>query len=170
MAVVEKQGNLDINQDLEFQYNAWKRQKKAWKIMGLTLLSGLLGLLGDGPLSNAKKGEKTDKISIEYQRLTRFQSLNQLKINLSQNTGNQGELRIKISQKYLQNTQIQQINPPPYYVETGQKYITYIFRQTQPPQPTTLTFYLQPQQIGIINAEIKLPQENPIKFNQIVYP
>lgn len=170
MAVVEKQGNLDINQDLEFQYNAWKRQKIAWKILLLVLLSALLGLLGDGPLSDAKKGEKTDKIWVEYQRLTRFQSLTKLKINLSQDTGNQGELRINLSQEYLQNNQIQQINPLPYYVETGQKHITYVFRQIQPPQPTTITFYLQPEQIGIINAEIKLPQAKPIKFKQIVYP
>lgn len=170
MAVVKRQGDLEINQDLEFQYRAWKRQKTAWRIMVLVLLSALMGLLGDGPLSDAKAGEKNEKMWIEYQRLTRFQSLTKLQINLSQDTGNQGELRINFNRDYMQNSQIQQITPPPYYVETGQKHITYVFRQTQPPQPTTLTFYLQPERIGIITAEIQLPEEKPIKFKQLVYP
>ncbi len=65
MAVVKRQGDLEINEDLEFQYRAWKRQKTAWRIMVLVLLSALMGLLGDGPLSDAKAGEKTEKMWIE---------------------------------------------------------------------------------------------------------
>ncbi|MCT7948645.1 hypothetical protein NG798_02470 [Ancylothrix sp. C2] len=170
MSVVERHGDLEINEDLEFQYRAWKRQKTAWQIMALVLLSALLGLFGNGPLSDAKAGRKTDKMWIEYERLTRLQSLTKIQIHLLADTSNQQELRINLNRNYLQDSQIQQITPPPYYVETGQKQITYVFRQTQPPQPTTLTFYFQPERIGIINAEFQLPKEKPIKFKQFVYP
>lgn len=72
--MVKRIGDLDIAQDLEHQRREWVIERIGWAIMALILLAALAGLLGSGPLSNARIDHPGSHLSAEYNRFERYQS------------------------------------------------------------------------------------------------
>ena len=74
---------LGIDQDVPFQQRAWRYQRLAWGVFGLTLIGALLGLFGQGPLADASIVDATGTVRLDYERLTRFDRLMHLTVSLS---------------------------------------------------------------------------------------
>lgn len=166
---LEKVGDLEINQDFKYQNSWWKVQRIGWGLMGLLALAALGGLLGGaGPLNWTKVGR--DPLSLEYERFGRFQSTMKLRIHLGQTVGKGGQFRVGINQSYLENFELQQVTPPPDTVEAGPQRFVYVFRQERLNERTSITFYLEPESVGLVPGEISISDEEPLHFKQFIYP
>jgi hypothetical protein len=170
MQTVGRIGDLEIDQDLEFQRRTWMVQRVGWVVMALVALAALLGLLGPGPLSNATAGNQKMPLHVAYNRFVRYQTPTQLRVHLTPETGREGKARVWLSRDYLQGVQVQQVVPTPEGVEIGSDRLTYIFRLSEPSQPTAITFYVEPEQIGPLSCHIGLGSGPPLSFSQFVYP
>ncbi len=170
MANNQRVGDLEIDQDLDYQQQSWIIQRIAWLVMGLVILAGLLGVFGTGLLSNAKVGKQTDPLWLEYGRFERFQSPTKLRLHFSPNAGQAGKIRVWFKRNYLENVQLQQVTPEPESVEAQSDRFIYTFANPKPNQPTTVTFYLEPDQIGVLSGSVGLETGSPLPFNQLVYP
>lgn len=171
MANTQGVGDLELDQDLDFQRRSWAVQRVGWGVMALVAVAALLGLFGPGPLNNAITGSKEAPLWLEYKRFGRFQtSAMLLRVHLGPEAGHDGKVRVLLNRDYLENVQVQQVTPQPESVEAGPKYLTYIFQVTEPNQPTAVTFHLQPEQIGLLSAQVGLPKRQPLSFTQFIYP
>ena len=56
MSSMQRVGDLEIEQDHDFQRRSWRLQRAGWIVLSLVLLAGLLGLFGSGPLAHATVG------------------------------------------------------------------------------------------------------------------
>lgn len=170
MAKIQRVGDLEINQDLDFQRRTWVVERVGWGVMALTVLAALLGLFGPGLFNNATAGSKKARLWLEYKRFGRFQAPTTVQIHLGPNVGSDGKMRVLLNRDYLNGMQIQQVTPPPESVEAGSKQLTYIFQVAEPNQPTAVTFHLQTQQIGLLSGQVGLSREQPLRFSQFIYP
>lgn len=170
MANLKRVGDLEIDQDLDYQQRAWIIQRIGWLVIALVTFAGLLGVFGTGLLSNAKAGKQTDPFWLEYERFERFQSPAKLRLHFSPNAEQAGKIRVWFKRDYLENVQLQQVTPEPESVEAQSNRFIYTFANPKPDQPTTVTFYLQPDQIGALSGSVGLETGSPIPFNQLVYP
>ncbi|HEY7863666.1 MAG TPA: hypothetical protein VIE39_08400, partial [Thermoanaerobaculia bacterium] len=64
--------DLEIDSDREFDRRNHRVQKAAWVGMMLFVLAGLAGLLGHGPLSQARV--RATGLEVRYHRFERFQT------------------------------------------------------------------------------------------------
>ena len=71
---------------------------------------------------------------------------------------------------YLDDINIQQVNPQPDSVELDQDKVTYSYQVKQLNQPATIIFYFNPDRIGPINGKVGLENEPLLSFSQFIYP
>lgn len=169
MAELHRVGDLEIGQDLDYQKRAWTFERVGWIVMGLTAIMGLIGLLGPGWLSHTKAQSKDSSLGLEYDRFGRFQAPTTLRIHLGANAQQQDGVQVRIARNYLENVQIQQITPEPVSVQAHSKHLVYTFA-AKLTQPTAITFYLEPEQIGMLPGSVELPGKQQINFKQFIYP
>ena len=100
----------------------------------------------------------------------RFMKPTMLRIGLKPGAVTQGEVRVWLDRQYIEGVQIQHVSPQPQSVEAGSKGLTYVFNIAEPDQPTAFTFDLQPQKMGLLEGRVGLEGEEPVSFNQFVYP
>jgi hypothetical protein len=167
---IQRVGDLDIVQDLEFQRRGWRVQRLSWMGMGLIVLGALAGLFGSGPLSQGKVSSPNDSLQLEYDRFGRFQAPAKLKIILGAGTEQDGQVKVWLSRSYLETAEVQQVTPQPESVEASPDRLTYVFRTTALDRPTAVTFHLEPEQIGFQTGQIGVFSGQTLKFNQLIYP
>ena len=160
---------LELDQDLAYQRRAWRAQRIAWLIMLLIVLAALIGLFGHGPLSRTTVGPNGG-LQLEYERFARLLTPTTLRFRTSSGAIQGDELRLWISNDYLQGIQIEHVSPMPQTVEAGPDGLVFVFRLTEPGRPMTATFQARPERIGRISGHAALTDRQPIRFNQFVYP
>ena len=163
-------GDIHLNQDLDYQRRSWKVQRVGWVAMGLVALAALLGLFGSGPLSSATTGGKGDSLQLEYKRFGRFEASTRLRIHIQPGVEREGQVRVWLNRNYVEGVQIQKVIPEPERVEAEPDRLTYVFRTANLNQPTAVTFYLQTQQVGLLSGQVGLAQKQPLSFSQFIYP
>jgi len=167
----EEIGALDIEQDLDYQGRAWKRQRVGWAIMGLALIGALLGLFGPGLLGNSIAGNQGDPLWLEYNRFGRLQAeTTTLRLYLSQPTGPGGQVRFWLSRDYVKNVRIMQVTPQPDSVEVEPDRFTYVILAPDLSRPASVTFYLEPERFGWLRGLAGLEGGQSIAFSQFIYP
>ena len=163
-------GDLEINQDLEFQHLSWKLQRIGWGLMALLLVAALAGLLGPGPLSDTTAGEENSMLWVEYNRFERYQSPIMLKIHLGPGAAKDGKVRLWMNRDYIQNMELRHIDPEPESVEVGAESTAYVFNIADPEKSTTIFFHLEPNTRGWLPLRIGLQGGPHVSLRQFLYP
>ncbi|WP_206755458.1 MULTISPECIES: hypothetical protein [Trichocoleus] len=167
---IQRVGDLEIVQDLEFQRRAWAIQRLSWIGWGLIAVGALAGLFGSGPLSRGNVSSPSDSLQLEYDRFGRFHAPAKLKIILGAGSEQNGKVKVWLSRSYLESTEVQQVTPQPEWVEASPDRLTYVFRTTALDRPTAVTFYLQPDQVGLQTGQVGVVTGPTLRFNQLIYP
>jgi hypothetical protein len=170
MAEIIRVGDLEIDQDLDFQQRSWMVQGIGWVVMPLIVLAALLGLLGSGPLSSATAGSEAGPLWLEYDRFGHHQGPMTLRFHLGAKAVSEGMARLWLSQDYVEKIQIEQVTPEPERVEMSSGGLTYIFPVTEPNQEMIVTFYLKPDKFGPLTGQVGLVEGQSLHFNQFIYP
>lgn len=162
-------GDLEINEDLEFEHRSWQVQRVAWAILGLVVLAALLGLLGGGgPLSVARAGQGSP-LEITYARFARHNNPVEMAVRLRPGAAPGDEARLWISSAYLDAVKIERIEPEPAQVVLGADRVTYVFRQGAG-EGGRVVLHIMPQHVGRHEARVGLEGGPEHTLSQIVYP
>lgn len=168
---MEKVGDLEIDQDIEFQENAWTFERIGWIVMALIILFGALGLFGTGPLSSATAGDPDGPISLSYQRFVRHDGQDTLSVKVAPDQVNpDGTVEIWISAAYLEGIEFQGISPEPEEVRTDGVRTIYTFSVDDPVVPVGFMFFVQPQSMGRYTGEVGIVDGPVVSFRQFSYP
>lgn len=171
MAEYPRVGDLEVDQDLDYEKRAYNVRRVAWWLMALIVLAALAGLFGSGPLSHARAGEAGDPLSLEYGRFARLTAPATLEIHLSPQAAAAGEARIWIDRRYLQDMQIEDMVPEPERVEAGADRLVFVFPlATGSPGATSFELHLQAQRVGSLHGRVGLEGGPSLDFHQFVYP
>jgi hypothetical protein len=163
-------GDLEINQDLDFQRRCWKAQRIGWTMMALLALSALLGLFGGGPFSHTSTGDPSIPLSIKYERLGRYLSPLTLTVHVTSGASEDGKVRLWFSRDFLREVQIQGITPKPESAEISASGAIYIFRLAQPDQGGDVIVHFEAQAIGPLRGKVGHTESRSIAFTHWIYP
>src|SRR5512133_1227959 len=163
-------GDLEIEQDMDFQRANWRISRVAWVIMALILLAGLAGLLGSGPASDAQSGGPDAGIQVHYDRILRVLTSGSIEVDLEPGATSSRDVRLKLGGDLVRELQLERIEPEPSNAEIDPDGITYTFNANQPGQPGRIVFYGTAQRVGSMNGSIGLDQRRPVSLPQLVFP
>jgi hypothetical protein len=171
---IRRVGDLEVDQDLEFQRREWLAERIGWAVMALLVLAALLGLFGTGPLTRATAGDRAGPLWIEYERFNRLLAPSTLRVHLGAGAALGGEARVWLDRRYLESIQLQRVMPQPDGVEAAPDRMVFVFRVAEPDQPTAITFSFKPEHVGSLPGRAGLagaaPSDQPLRFRQFVYP
>lgn len=157
---------FEIGEDMRQQHREWRMQRVAWVLLYALLLCIMLGLLGKGALSEATLGEPGAPLQTEYQRFLRHRSPDTLRLRI---TPTSGQVRVLLDSDYAGHVEIKRVAPEPERVIAGADAITFVFN-ARATEPMTVTFEIQPEEVGSLHGWVGLQGQERHAFSQFVYP
>jgi hypothetical protein len=168
MSDVKKVGDMEVEQDLDYQRVAWNLQRIGWSVMALLIVAALLGLFGSGLLSQETVQASNSKAAVEHDRFIRNQSPTILTVTAV--PSREETAMIELDKRFVDKVQIEQISPQPSSVQISSNSYIYSFPLQSAVETLTITFYYRPQGIGWIDGILKQANVEDIPFKQFVYP
>ena len=142
-------------------------EKIAFAMLVLFVLAALVGLFGDGPLSQTSAASNDGQMRVEYQRFCRRHAQQLLDITLPTPAG-ATSVELRVDAEYLRSVQITEIFPQPLQSTHHQAGILR-FATDGSGEPLNVRVHLEAQQAGSQQARLSAGTQ-AVQFKQIVYP
>lgn len=153
--------DIEVRENIDHHIRAWKLRKVGKIVMVAFILCALLGLFGNGPLSNRTRTSNNDTLRYEY--FTRYQSNTELDFNLY----NLSDItRIAFPQQYLKSFRIEAIFPEPEDNRIANDTVTYFFKTAA---KGSIRFYLMPQERGHIEGNVVV-NDKKFDLSHFIFP
>ena len=170
LCAMQKTGDLEINQDLNFEKRSWKVERIAWVIAALILVAALLGFLGPGPLGKATAASPDKSLSIDYFRVERYRAPVELRFQIAGGLAKEGDLQVWLHRDFVEALEIKDIQPKPQSVEISGERFVYGFKTADPPATIKVFFHAEPNKFGKTTAKAGVVNGPEIAFNQFYMP
>lgn len=166
-------GDLQIEQDMAFQRRDWRVQRIGWAVMVLVVAASTAGLLGSGPLSRGRT-EVPGVVSVDYQRFSRFQAPEELRVQVAPAATAAPEVRLAVDRRFLDGAEIRSILPRPDRVESAGGDVTFVFPLARPGEGLDVVFNLRSEHLGLARGRVGVVRADgppaTVEFRQVVYP
>lgn len=169
---IKKIGSLQIERDALKINKAFDIfQKSGIILMFLVLVGGILGLFGNGILSNTKNIQPN--FTVDYTRFVRLQATHLLNFAI-RNEKNDKYNVIWIGNNFLKKNIIRNIIPEPILQEFFDNGVLFTF-QTQPSQETVprseqIMFVIEPEKFGFLDYDVRVNNKEKVNIHQFIYP
>ncbi|HXI11136.1 MAG TPA: hypothetical protein VNM92_00615 [Thermoanaerobaculia bacterium] len=162
MTVKQFHGDLQIEEDLEFQRRAWKVERAGWIVLFLATLAALAGACGGGML--AEGNGMAGRASVEYPRLARYTAPMKLQVTLPI-AGNQSWMAV--DNDYLGRVKFEAMIPSPDSAQGGPNETRLVFRGAG----ETLTVHIRAEanHVGIVRGRLRTA-DGVIPISMFVFP
>lgn len=169
MGELKRVGELEIDEDLEYDRGTWRVQRAGWLLMLLLVIGALSGLFGGGgPLTPARVS--TSKLRLDYERFARHASLTSLHLEIEPAAFTGHEARVWIDREFLAGHELQFISPEPAGVSTAGDTLWFTFAVRDASRPTRVKFDLLPNRMWLRRGRAGTPTGPALEFSQLVYP
>jgi hypothetical protein len=170
MSNEQRVGDLQVDQDLEYQRREWTAQRAGWVLMGLVVLAGLAGVFGNGPVARGVVRNADGSLRLEYERLTRKSAPGQLKVHLGPSFIVNDTVRLWIDRQSAETLDIQQITPEPASVDAGADQFVYSFTVADGAAPAKILIDVEPNRPGWHRGRMGVVGRESLTFAQFIYP
>ncbi|MBC6980135.1 hypothetical protein [Caulobacter sp. 17J80-11] len=165
--VLQKHGDLEIDEDPGFQDVAWTAERVGWAIMLLLLLAAVAGVFGNGPFSRAQTRTPEGGLSVDYPRFARMESADELELRV------RGDRRatVEIDGDFSRDFLIESIQPEPVAQRPHRGGVSLDFEPGPGQAEQRVTLHLRPRRPGFpIRAEVGLRGEPRVEISTFVFP
>lgn len=160
--------DLDVRQDEVFQRKEWRAQRIGWVVMTLFVLAGLIGVFGTGPLTWATTSSLDGVVTVEYDRVVRFEADNSLTLIFGPDAVEDGVITVEMAGSWLAGVDLSGIAPEPAEQRALPDGVVWEFPVERTGQiDVTLTF--RAEEVGTIGADVTVGDETAT-FTQLVLP
>lgn len=148
----------------------WIVQRIAWLGIVLILLAGLLGFLGQGPLSQRHATAEDRSLSVVYHAIERYESPTELTINVLKIPRDASVLRLRISKDFCDAATPENISPPPRTTTTlAGDDVVYEFAVADV-EHAKIVYRYSHDEPGRLAYQIALDGQTPVHVRQYVLP
>ena len=158
--------DLQICENLGQQRTEWALMRFAWPVLYALLIAIALGLLGEGPLADARIRSDAGQEEAEYKRFATVKSAVPLTVKI-QGAGGTG--RVVLAHEYLQKVEIRKVTPEPDKVVAESEGLAYLFN-TASATPVEVRFVVEPMKAGMLSGWLAVDGGEKRHFTQFVYP
>lgn len=133
------------------------------------LCAALGGLVGKGPLSKSRAGNPQTGLQVEHFRFIRYQGPVELKIRLGAQATASGRVQLQLSKAFVEQVEIERIEPEPDEATAGPKYFTYDIR-TETNAVSDITVRFVSNHLGRLGYEVGLAENPKVKLHHFAFP
>ena len=159
---------FQIQEDIHFQRRQWIVQRCGWLLMALLVLSGLLGVFGDGPLSRSTKEESG--LSADYQRFLRTHKPSRLTIKVDTRHAKDGSVTLWLGQNFIDRVQLEQITPAPRSSQASGDGVILTFLTGERTGAARVDIFFQARDVGRFEASLGLVDGPRVTISGFSYP
>jgi hypothetical protein len=156
---------VTVDEDPAFQRRMWLGQRVGWVLIAVTVLAGLAGVFGSGPLSSSSA--ETADLRVEYERFARLQQPTRFKCVF---TGTPAKAEIALNRDFVDAVRVDAIMPTPVQIEAAGEGMVYRFAGSS---LAAVTFDVTPSEFpsefGMLDAIVRTAT-GTVAFQQFVYP
>lgn len=161
-------GSVAVGEDLQFQQRWWRFERVIWGFFILILLADVSGLLGRGPLANARRTTSDGQLTLKFERVERANTSSIMTILPGQGAIHDGKFQLFVSDSVLKQLGAQRVIPQPESSALGDGGVTYTFLANT--LPMTVQIALQPSFVGRHSFKVSTPGSPGIEAKTIVLP
>ena len=167
-SVARVNDEVAVGEDLEFQRRWWRFEKIVWIVFSLILVADLSGILGRGPLANAKAATNDGTLQLKYERVLRANTSSIITLQPQAGSIHNDKVQIFTSDSVLKKLGAQRIIPQPESSRVGNGGVTYTFPSTG--LPMTVQIELKPSFVGPEQFTIGVPGAEMIQAKTFTLP
>ena len=161
--------DLGFEQDLPFQFQAWRLQRAGWVVLALVLGGASIGLFGHGMLADATVLDPSGTLRVDYQRFLRYDELTRVTLSLSGIPNTSGTILVQFHDRYCDDVTVQQVMPTPAKTTRTAEGIAFEFFVDQG-DPAVLRFSVSAQTMGPVTGLVRANDRDWVRFTHYVYP
>jgi hypothetical protein len=174
---IRDDGGFELEADARIERRSWRLQRTAWLLAIFILIAAVVGLFGNGPLSNLQLQNSDGTLQLHLKRFTHTESPTRLTIR-ARTFENQEHLRLWVSQPFLSAMHIEHIAPVPDVQTADADRTIFDFHiVASHAHDVVIEFDLEPNEIGwqrgragIVDAAGNEIPSATIEFSQLCYP
>ena len=170
MTAVPRHGDIEIDQDPEFQQRDWRVQRVGRIAMAVILIAALAGAFGDGVLSSRTVRTADGRLAVEYDRIARHGAPQPLRVHVAARAPGDSIVDVWIAQQYVHGIVMREISPPPAETWAGGERLVYRFRLADLPRTAVIVFQADANDLWNRSGAIGLVNGDSVRFRQFVLP
>lgn len=159
-----------IGYDMDFENQWWRVEVSIWVFLCVLVLTGVLGLLGRGPLSRGTRGSNDSFLVVNYQRIARYKTPEEMTVRVGPELYRNGKIYLWLNRAVVEKMGLQRIIPQPLESMPGEDGIGYIFSVSDPSKPTLIYFAKEASSPGVFVEELKVDPEHDLFMRSVVLP
>lgn len=169
MARNRKDDSLPLDALMRHHRAAWRVERVGWALMALALLGALLGLFGDGPMSQTSAGNSA-AFEVSYDRFQRSSAPQVYSFAVHPSVVAEGSLYLRFDASLIEGIELDSVVPEPDSVRAASRYTDFVFRVEPGQGPLRITFRFRPATFGHLTGYVTAPGAPPVEINQFIYP
>ena len=170
MTKQERVGTLEIEQDLAFQKRDWRAQQIGRVGLLIVIGAALLGLFGNGWLSEVQVRSNDGRLAVRYARIARREALTLFRFDVRASTSTDSIVELWINRDYAHSLKIGSVTPEPELTRTASDRLIYRFRVFNPADAIAIVVEATPLGFGRRSGEVGLIGGPSVRFGQLVLP
>ncbi|HET9644331.1 MAG TPA: hypothetical protein VFP68_13465 [Burkholderiaceae bacterium] len=155
---------IDLRETLSQERREWTIQRVAWAVLYALIVGVMLGLIGDGPFSEARS--RAGPLAIEYSRFMRQGAPDRLLVVLR---ASPPVARVAFDAAYLERVGIEKIVPEPSKTLAEDGSLVFVFDVGSPGE-LRVEFQLNPNRWGRLQGWVTSSGPARLRLSQFVYP
>lgn len=140
--------SLEIDEDIDLHIKSWTVQRIGWAFMLAVIVLALLGLFGNGVLS--ERNIVADSTTLIYERFARYENNTPIEVEALNAAGS---LTVKFSPAFGEWFKVEQINPEPVEQRVDDGSTVYTFKSGG---KAHATFYVSPRKQGQLEYSVRV--------------
>ena len=156
-----------VQEDMSMQQRVWRFERVGWYVLVIIVLLALAGLFGNGPLSDAEVVSPDGRVKVEYQRLSRSGTTDNLYITVR---GEPGQLvEVELEGSLLRAASIETMQPEP---QRSMSHGPALLLQlgTRKDGVATLYLTLRSDHVGTLEGVVRAGPRSAVHFSTFLYP
>ena len=170
MTSTQRVGSLDIDVDEQFQRREWRAERVGWALMLALVIAGMLGVFGEGWLSQTSTEVVGGRLRVDYERIARHGSPASLRVALAPGAVATGVALVWLDREYLEGVEVEGIEPQPDASWVARDRVVFAVRLSNPADSAYVTFTLTPDDFWSRSVRVGLDGGPSVAFRQFVLP
>jgi len=156
-----------VEEDMRMQQRVWRFERVGWYALVLVVLAGLAGVFGNGPLSDAQVTSEDGRVQVEYQRLSRSGTTDNLRITVRGTAGK--PVMLLLGGSLLREASIETLQPEP---QVSQSHGRSLLLQLGTSKKGIATLYLtlRSEYVGTLEGVVRAGPNSVVHFSTFLYP
>ena len=156
-----------IQENMPMQQRVWRFERVGWYVLVLIVLLAVAGLFGNGPLSDAEVMSQDGRLKVEYQRLSRSGTTDNLFITVQGIPGQ--PVTVELEGSLLRKASIETIQPEPQMsMSHGPALLLQL--GTSKDGRATLYLTLRSEHVGTLEGIVRAGPQSAVNFSTFLYP